>query len=112
MLPGIHRPLRNPEIFSAILRIERLERLSIDQDFGGWSRRIGTPGDRAVLLVQRRDPTSAPNSAPELPTRTLSFTTNGAIVMVSPFVKSPSFTFHFNCPLPASTANVWASIVL
>jgi hypothetical protein len=30
--------------------------------------------------------------------------------MVSPLLKSPSFTFHFSMPVAASTAIVWLSM--
>jgi hypothetical protein len=49
-----------------------------------------------------------PELGPELATNTFPFTTNGAMVMVSPLLKSPSFTFHFSMPV----AIVWLSTAL
>jgi hypothetical protein len=66
------------------------------------------PSDALSPVSQPR----APNSAPELPTSTFPFTTKGAMVMVSPLLKSPSFTFHFSVPVTASTAIVWLSMAL
>ena len=47
---------------------------------------------------------STPNSPPELPIRTLSFTTSGAEVPVSPLVGSPSATLQTSLPVLASSA--------
>jgi hypothetical protein len=53
-----------------------------------------------------------PISPPLLPTRTLSLTTSGAIVMVSPREMSPSRVRQSSRPLAASIAIVCASRVL
>ena len=53
-----------------------------------------------------------PYSPPELPTSTLSFTTSGAIVMVSPLLMLPSLVRHTSLPVLASTAIVLSSSVL
>src|SRR6185503_12577935 len=53
-----------------------------------------------------------PNSPPELPTSTLFFATKGAIVSVSPWLKSASFTFQRSLPVLASIAMVCPSSVL
>jgi hypothetical protein len=53
-----------------------------------------------------------PISPPLFPTSTFPFTTSGAMVMVSPRLMSPSFTFHSSRPVAASTATVCMSSVL
>src|SRR5436190_19403987 len=53
-----------------------------------------------------------PNSPPLFPTSTLSCTTNGAMVIVSPLLISPTFVFQRSFPLLASTAQTLSSSVL
>src|SRR3954470_20877907 len=53
-----------------------------------------------------------PNSPPLFPTSTLSCTTSGAIVMVSPRLISPTFVFQRSFPLFASIAQTLLSSVL
>src|SRR5205085_3382918 len=53
-----------------------------------------------------------PNSPPLFPTSTLSCTTNGAIVIVSPRLISPTLVFQSSFPLLASTAQTLSSSVL
>src|SRR5688572_18111243 len=53
-----------------------------------------------------------PNSPPLLPTSTLSFTTSGAIVSVSPRLMSPRAADQRSAPDAASTASVRLSSVL
>src|SRR5439155_26960338 len=66
------------------------------------------PLARSSALSQPRTPISPP----ELPTRTLPFTTRGAIVIVSPMLMSPTFVFHTSFPVFATTATTWSSSVL
>src|SRR5690348_16938228 len=53
-----------------------------------------------------------PSSPPLTPTSTWFFTTSGAIVMVSPWLISPTLVFQTCLPVFASTAMVWSSSVL
>jgi hypothetical protein len=73
-----------------------------------YARQARRPVAASSAVSQPR----TPNSPPLLPTRTLSFTTSGAIVMLSPLLMSPTATFHTSRPVAASTATVWASSVL
>src|ERR1051325_6942505 len=66
------------------------------------------PSSALRAVIQPR----TPNSPPLLPTRTLFFTTSGAIVIVSPLLISPSFVFQISLPVAASTAQVFPSSVL
>ena len=51
-----------------------------------------------------------------MPTMTLSFTTIGAVVMVSPFFGSPFLTFQTSLPVLASSAttvvSAWLRMIL
>src|SRR6185437_6118448 len=53
-----------------------------------------------------------PSSPPLTPTSTWFFTTSGAIVMVSPWLISPTLVFQSCLPVFASSAMVWSSRVL
>jgi hypothetical protein len=73
---------------------------------------VGTPRDLAAVCIERREPPADAISPPLLPTSTLSFTTSGAIVIVSPLAMSPSVATHRSRPVAASTATVRMSSVL
>src|SRR5678815_4582742 len=66
------------------------------------------PSDAFSAVSQPR----TPNSPPLFPTSTFPFTTNGAIVIDSPMLISPTFVFQISFPVAASSAMVLLSSVL
>src|ERR687889_1464740 len=77
----------------------------------------GSPGLGTMYVRQTRSPVSrlnastcprTPNSPPELPTMTLSFTTRGATVALSPARTSPCTVSQSFSPFSASSATTWA----
>ena len=108
MLPSVGGPAREREFL--VLLVERLERGRGRQHLGVRAR-CCTPSRRS-----RRSQGRAPLPIRARPSRrrrcrrcTRSFTTSGAIGVVSPRSRSAIFVFQSSRPLAVSTATVWPS---
>ena len=103
LLPGVRRPGRDAEVLALVAVVERLEargRSARPVGAGAVGRQTTLPVSASSAVSQPR----TPNSPPVLPTSTLSFTTSGAMVMVSPMLMSPTLVFQTSWPVSASTA--------
>src|SRR5438045_2804260 len=86
--------------------------LIADEHIGIGPDTVGAPRDLAGARVERGNPAAHAQFAAAVSDQTLSLTTSGAIVIVSPWAMSPSLARQTSCPVLASTAIVWSSSVL